>query len=142
MSEIAPLIETLENRWMRAWVARDRKSLKELTSSRFRLVIGSSPSVLLDARSFLDAADGRFTCSAYRFGDVYARRHGSVAVFATQVEMSAELDGSDWSGRRWVSDLWIKGTVRRSWRLTERQFSALEERADVPAAIRKLQLWR
>ena len=142
MSEIGPFIETLENRWMRAWVARDRKTLKELTSSRFRLVIGSSPSVLLDSRSFLDAAERRFSCSAYRFGGVYARRHGSIAIFATQVEMTAELNGLDWSGRRWVSDLWLRGSLRRSWRMVERHFSGLEERGEVPAAVRDLQLWR
>jgi hypothetical protein len=141
MSDIAPIIETLEHRWMRAWVGRDRKALKGLTSSGFRLVIGSKPSVLLDAKSFLAAAEERFSCSAYRFGDVYARRHGSVAVFATQLELTAVLDGLPWPARSWVTDVWRKGTVR-GWRLVERQLSAVEGSTELPGAVKALQLWR
>jgi len=142
MSEVAPMIETLENRWMRAWVGQDKKTLKGLTSSRFRLVVGSTPSVLLDARSFLEAADGGFSCSAYRFGDIYVRKHGSVAIFATQMDMTAVLNGADWSGRKWVCDLWLRGSLRRGWRMIERQISGVEDRPDVSTAVRALQLWR
>ena len=141
MSDIAPILETLEHRWMRAWVGRDRKALKALTSSGFRLVVGSRPSVLLDAKSFLSAAEDRFSCTAYRFGDVYARRHGAVAVFATQLEMTAVLDGHEWPARSWVTDVWRKGTVR-GWRLVERQLSAVEASPDLPGAVKSLQLWR
>ena len=31
MADILPLIETLENRWMRAWIGGDVKTLKSLT---------------------------------------------------------------------------------------------------------------
>jgi hypothetical protein len=141
MSDILPVIETLEHRWMRAWIGRDRKALKALTSSGFRLVVGSRPSVLLDAKSFLAAAEDRFSCSAYRFGDVYARKHGTVALFATQLEMTAVLDGLDWPARSWVTDVWRKGAVR-GWRLVERQLSAVEASPDLPAAVKSLQLWR
>ena len=55
MADLPPVIETLEHRWMRAWVGRDVKTLKALTSRRFRLVVGSKPSVMLDQKSFLDA---------------------------------------------------------------------------------------
>ena len=141
MSDILPIIETLEHRWMRAWVGRDKKALKALTSSGFRLVVGSKPSVLLDAKSFL-AADDRFSCSSYRFGDIYARRHGSVAVFATQLEMKGRVEGLDWPARCWITDLWGKGGMRRNWRMIERHISGLETSADLPAAVRSLQLWR
>ena len=56
MADILPIIETLENRWMRAWASGDAKTLKALTSRKFRMVVGSKPSVLLDASSFLQAA--------------------------------------------------------------------------------------
>ena len=104
MADILPLIETLENRWMRAWTGGDVKTLKSLTARNFRLVIGSKPSVLLDAKSWLDAAASRFPCRAYRFGDIYARDVGGVVVFATQLELEASIDGHDWSGRMWVTD--------------------------------------
>src|SRR5262245_26612510 len=117
MADILPLIETLENRWMRAWIGGDVKTLKSLSSRNFRLVIGSKPSVLLDHKSWIDAAAGRFPCRAYRFGEIYARNIGSVAIFATQLELEASIDGHDWSGKVWVTDLWKKGGVRRSWRM-------------------------
>ena len=142
MSDILPIIETLENRWMRAWVSGDAKTLKALTSRKFRMVVGSKPSVLLDASSFLQAATGSFQCESYRFGDIYARNLGGVIVFATQLDLKASIDGHDWSGRMWVTDIWRKSGVRRSWRMVERVLSRPEEDKQVPAAIRELQLWR
>ena len=142
MADILPLIDTLENRWMRAWVGGDVRTLKSLTARNFRLVIGSKPSVLLDAKSWLDAAATRFPCRAYRFGEIYARDLGPMTIFATQLELEANIDGHDWSGRMWVTDIWKKSGVRRSWRMVERVFSRPEEDKQVPAAIQSLQLWR
>lgn len=142
MADILPLIETLENRWMRAWIGGDAKTLKSLTSRNFRLVVGSKPSVLLDYKSWIDAAEERFTCRAYRFGEIYVRNLGTVTIFATQLEIEASIDGHDWSGRMWVTDLWKKGGVRRSWRMVERVFSRPEDDKQVPAAVRSLQLWQ
>ena len=48
MADLTPVIETLENRWMRAWVGRDLKELKALTSRDFILLLGSRPAVILD----------------------------------------------------------------------------------------------
>ena len=143
MADILPLIETLENTWMRAWISGDAKVLKSLTARNFRLVIGSKPSVLLDAKSWLDAAAaGRFSCRAYRFGDIYARDLGPVTVFATELEMESSIDGHDFSGKIWVTDIWKKSGVRRNWRMVERVFSRPENDQAVPAAIRSLQLWQ
>jgi hypothetical protein len=142
MADLLPVIETLEHRWMRAWVSRDLRALKGLTSSKFMLLIGSKPAVILDSRSWLEAATTRFLCSSYRFGDVYARDLGSVALFASQVDLSATIDGHDWSGRMWFTDVWRKSTVRRSWRMIERVVSRTEDSAEVPAAVRPMQLWR
>ncbi|MDP9422886.1 MAG: nuclear transport factor 2 family protein [Pseudomonadota bacterium] len=142
MTDILPVIETLENRWMRAWVSGDARTLKQLTARNFRLVMGSKPCAILDAKSWLEAATTSFLCEAYRFGDVYARDLGPVTVFATQLELKASIDGHDWSGRMWVTDIWKKSGVRRSWRMVERVFSRPEEDKQVPAAIRSLQLWQ
>ncbi len=142
MGNSEAIIEALEHRWMRAWVGGDKKTLKKLTASDFRLVFGSKPGVLLDARSFLSAADERLSCSSYRFGDIYERRHGKVAIFATQLEGHGMINGVEWSGPRWITDLWRKGAVRRDWRLVERHVSRLEDNADIPRSVRALQLWR
>jgi hypothetical protein len=142
MADILPIIETLENRWMRAWVGGDVRTLKSLTARNFRLIIGSKPSVLLDAKSMLDAANSTFLCHSYRFGDIYARDLGPVTVFATQLDLKASIDGHDWSGRMWVTDIWRKSGVRRSWRMVERGISRPEDDRQVASAIRRLQLWQ
>ena len=142
MADLLPIIETMEHRWMRAWVARDVRVMKALTSSNFRFVIGSKPPAILDARSWLDAAATRYLCQGYRFGEVYARSLGPVAVFGTRVELQATMDGEDWSGDVWITDIWRKTRLRRSWRMVERVLSRPDETPQAPAAVRSLQLWR
>jgi hypothetical protein len=142
MADLLPVIETMENRWMRAWVQRDSKDLRSLTARNFMLLMASKPPVILDSKSWLDAATTRYLCSSYRFGDIYVRDLGGYALFASQMEIKATMDGHDWSGLLWVTDLWTKSRVRRSWRMVERVISRPEDRKDVPAAIKSLQLWR
>ncbi len=142
MADLTPVIETMEHRWMRAWVARDTKQLKSLTSRNFILLIGARPATMLDNLSWLEAATTRYLCSSYRFGDVHVRDLGNVALFASQLEIVATMDGHDWSGQLWVTDVWRKGRVRRGWRMAERVISRPDDRKDVVAAIRSLQLWR
>ena len=142
MADLTPEIETQENRWMRAWVTGDMKTLKALTSRNFRMVIGSKPAMILDSKSWVEAAGKRYRCESYRFGDIYAREVGGIAVFATQLEVKATMDGEDWSGQFWVTDIWRKSKLRRKWRMIERVVSQPDERTDVAAAVRSLQLWR
>lgn len=127
---------------MRAWVSGDTAALRALTSRSFRMVMGSKPCAILDFKSWIEAAPKRFQCQSYRFGDIYVRNLGGLIIFATQLDLNATMDGHDWSGRFWVTDLWRKGKVRRQWRMVERVLSRPEDNADVPAAIRSLQLWR
>jgi len=142
MADLLPVLETMENRWMRAWVMGDLRTLKSLTSRNFMLVVGSDPCVILDARSWFEAAGTRYQCTSYRFGDIYARQLGSVALFTSQLELKATIDGKDWSGRLWVTDLWRKTGVRRGWRMIERVVSRPEDKPEVVPAIRSMQLWR
>ena len=142
MADISPIIETLENRWMRAWASGDARTLKAMTSRKFRMVIGTKPPVLLDAKSWLDAAHSSFLCHSYRFGDIYARDLGKIAVFATQLDLQASIAGHDWSGCMWLTAIWKKSGIRRNWRLVECVFSRPEEDKLVPAAIHSLQAWR
>jgi hypothetical protein len=142
MANLMPVIETLENRWMRAWVNGDLKSLKALTARNFRMVLGARPAAILDAPSWLEAAKERFLCDSYRFGDIYVRNAGAVAVFATQLSLRASMDDADWSGDYWVTDIWRKSRVRRQWRMVERILSRPDDDRQVAAAIKTLQLWR
>ncbi len=142
MTDLTPVIETLENRLMRAWVQRDAKALKAVTGRNFMLLMGSTKPMILDARSWVEAATTRYLCSSYRFGDIYVREVGGLALFASQLELKARLDGADWSGRYWVTDLWRKGRIRRGWRMAQRVISRVEDKPELPAAIRTLQLWK
>ena len=142
MADMTPVIETMEHSWMRAWVNRDAKALKALTSKDFILLAGSKPPTILDRPSLIEAAAKRWDCTSYRFGDIYVRGVGGMAVFAAPVELRATMDGKDWSGSMFVTDLWRKGRVRRSWKLVQRIISRPDESADMPKAIRALQLWR
>jgi ketosteroid isomerase-like protein len=142
MADLTPVIETLEHRWMRAWVQRDIRALKSITAKDFVFLTGSKPPAILDRPSWLEAAAKRYECRSYRFGDIYVRSLGSVALFAGPVELKATMDGVDWSGRLWVTDLWRKGKVRRGWKLAQRVISRVDETPELPAAIKSLQLWR
>lgn len=142
MAQLNAIIETQEHRWMRAWVARDAKTLKALTARNFIMLIAAKPPVILDTPSWIEAATGRYLCRGYRFGDIHIREVGGTVLFAGQLDIEATMDGQDWSGRLWVTDLWRKGKVRRTWRMVERLVSRTEDKAEVPAAIRSLQLWR
>ena len=142
MADLLPVIETYEHRWMRAWIARDAKSLKSLTARNFIMVTASKPPVILDYRSWLEAATTRYLCKSYRFSDIYVRDLGSIALFACRMDVETSMDGEDWSGRLWVTDLWRKGRVRRGWRMVDRIVSRTDDNPKVPAAVRSLQLWR
>ena len=69
MADLTPVIEMMENRWMRAWLGGNLKELKSLTARDFIFLMGSKPAAILDATSWFDAAGKRFVCTSYRFGD-------------------------------------------------------------------------
>jgi len=142
MADLTPVIETMENRWMRAWVNRDPKALKAMTASNFILLTGSTPPALLDRPSWLEAIVKRWDYSSYRFVDVYVRSLGSVVLFAARLEIKATMDGKDASGTVWVADLWRKGRVRRSWKLVQRVISRPDDDPSLARAIKSLQLWK
>ena len=142
MADLTPVIETMEHRWMRAWVGRDVKAMKAITAKDFILLTGSKPPAILDRPSWIEAAANRWDCSSYRFGDIYVREVGGIALFTAPVELKATMDGRDWSGHFWVSDLWRKGRVRRGWKLAQRIVTRADDNAELPKAIRALQLWK
>lgn len=127
---------------MRAWIAGDVSTLRVLTSRTFRMVFATKPCVILDAPSWLKAAGDRFHCDSYRFGDTYVNRCGSVAVFATQLQIEASVSGADLSGELWVTSLWSKAGLRRRRKMSQRVLSRVHESVEVSSSIASLQLWR
>lgn len=142
MADRISLIETMENRWMRAWVRRDAKELKAITARDFIHLTATKPPVILDRPSWLEAVQKRYICSSYRFGEIYVRDWGALALFTSSLEIEATMDGADWSGRLWVTDLWRKGRVRRGWKLVQRVVSRGEDDPQLRSAIKSLQLWK
>ena len=143
MADLTPIIETMEHRWMRAWLNGDMRSLKGITAKNFVLLTGSKPPTILDRPSWLEAAAKRYLASSYRFGDIYVREVGGVATFSAVLELKATLDGKDASGSFWVTDLWRKGRLRRSsWKLVQRIVSKTDAAPGVAKAIESLQLWK
>ena len=142
MADIQSMIEAYEHQWMRAWINRDARALKALTASNFRMLVGSRPAVILDGRSFLEAAVSRFACASYRFGDIYVRVHGKMVLFGTQVELKMTIDDQDLGGEMWMTDLWRKSRLRSKWRMIDRVLSGTHRSLEVAPAVRSLQLWR
>ena len=128
MDKFAAKIETLEHQWMRAWMQRDRKQMKALASRDFIFLLGSTKAVILDRPSWLEAATTRFKCESYRFAEVYVRRHGAAAVFACQATLETRMGAREWSGPVWITDLWQRSTITRSWQIVERVISRPDDR--------------
>lgn len=142
MANFESTIEALEHQWMRAWIQRDRKTMKALAARDFIFLLGSEPPAILDRASWLEGAGSRLACTGYRFGSVYIRRHGTTATFASLVTLDATMDRKDWSGTTWVTDLWRRRGIRQTWKLAERTLTRPEPDSSYAPAIRAMQLWK
>ena len=140
MADLTSTLEALEHQWMRAWIEQDTKALKAQTARNFRFVLGAERPVLLDRTSLIEAPSQGFACKGYRFGKIYVRKHGRIAIFATPAEIDMKLDHEVWKGQFWMQDLWTKPRGR-GWRLLERNLARLEEDVAVAKALHALQLW-
>lgn len=142
MADVEPEIEVLETRLMRAWMQRDTREVKALMAADAIVMFGTAPPDILDRPSFVAAIESGLSLDRYRFGAISGRRHGRAAWFTSQVDLEMRVTGREWHGAFLMSDLWIKGRVRRNWRLVERSLAPLDGDERRSAAIRSLQLWR
>lgn len=142
MDAFTSQIEALEHQFMRSWMNRDRNGLKSLCSSDFVFLLGAQTSAILDRPSWLEAATTRFQLAAYRFKDIYVRKHKKMAVFAARMSIEARIGSEKIEGDVWITDLWQRGRLRRQWKLVERNMSRPDQSADLPGLIREMQLWR
>lgn len=141
MADIAAEIETLEHRFMRAWMRREAGELRKLAARDFMMIVASEPSQLLDRPSFVEAMSGPLSCQGFRFNEVCVRKHGRSAWFTASADLELKIDRREWAGKFWISDLWIKGRVKRGWKLVERSLARTDSDDKLPASIRHLQLW-
>ncbi|WFL76883.1 nuclear transport factor 2 family protein [Altererythrobacter arenosus] len=141
MSNIAAEIETLEHRFMRAWMRREAGEIRKLAARDFMLIVASEPAQLLDRPSFVEAMAGPLSCTGFRFHEVCVRKHGRAAWFTARAELELRIDRRDWTGNFWVSDLWLKGRVKRGWKMVERSLARTDGDEQLPGSLRQLQLW-
>lgn len=142
MANFESTMEALEHQWMRAWVQHNRKAMKALAARDFIFLLGGGPPAILDRASWLEAAGSRLVCTGYRFGSIYIKRHGTVASFGSLLTLEGQMDGKDWSGAMWMTDLWRRKGLRQRWKLAERTLTRPETEATYPPAIRAMQLWK
>jgi ketosteroid isomerase-like protein len=141
MADLTATIETMEHRWMRAWVNGDMRAMKGITAKNFILLTASKPPAILDKPSWIEAAGSRHLASSYRFADIYVRGFGAVAIFSATLELKASMDGRDWSGRQFVTDVWRKRRIG-GWKMVQRNVSRTDDDPQVAKAIKALQLWK
>jgi hypothetical protein len=142
MDDFASKIEALEHRWMRAWINRDDRDMKQLASRDLIVLFGADKSAILDRPSWLDAATSRLRCAGYRFGPVYVRRHGRIALFSAPVDLEVSLDGAPLMTRGFFTNVWRRARVARKWHVVERVITTPRDEAGLPGAIKSLQHWR
>ncbi|RGP40674.1 hypothetical protein BPTFM16_00961 [Altererythrobacter insulae] len=142
MDEFTARIEALEHQFMRSWMNRDRNGMKAMASADFVFLLGAQTAAMLDRPSWLEAATTRFQLSAYRFKDLYVRKHKKMAVFAARMSIEARIGSETIDGDVWITDLWQRGRLRRRWKLVERTLSRPTKNEKLPGLIKEMQLWR
>ncbi len=141
MADIGATIETLENRLMRSWITGNAADVKKLLTRDFTFIAGLARSELLDRPSFVEGVDRGFACSAFRFREVHVKQHGRTAWFAAGCDLELRVASKEWTGQFWLTDLWRKSRLKRTWLLAERSLARVDDDEDIAASIRKLQLW-
>lgn len=146
MAEAATEIEALALGVMRAWVAGDAKAMREATARDFMAMVGTVPPQLLDQPSFLAALDRGFSCTKFAFREVFVRQHGKCAWLVAGAELELRLGAKVWAGPFLVTGLWRRGSLTRSWNLTELSLARLDAETvageHLADAVRGLQLWK
>ena len=138
MTELAALIEQLSNRWMQAWVERDRATLETILAPDFELVSSASPACRFDRQAWLAAALGRYRCSVFRYRDVQVRDlGGGYALMSAIGGQIAELDGVDRSGAFFLTDVW-RANPAGQWQVCARHTSHPESIGGSAAALARL----
>lgn len=135
-------MEHLEISWTHAWMNRDVATMKSLASPDFVFLLGGRDSAILDLASWLEATTSRLRCDAYKFHDIYARQHKRVALFSARMSMEGHIGRTPLTGDLWITDLWKRGRVRRSWRLVERVMSRADGDVALGQEVTRLQLWK
>lgn len=138
MTDLAATIAELSDRWMQAWVRKDRRVLEESLAPDFALVLSATPTQQLDRASWLATACTRYTCTEFRYRDVQVRDLVAVAVMSSIAEFTAEIDGVPRNGPMFLTDVWRRGDDGR-WQVCARFSSHPEPAGESGSAVTGLE---
>jgi ketosteroid isomerase-like protein len=137
LADLAATIAQLSDRWMQAWVARDRAVLEEMLAPDFALVVSATPTRRLERADWLATACSRYTCSQFAYRDVQVRDLGPVAVMSSIAEFTAEIDGIARNGPLFLVDVWRRDDGDR-WQVCARYSAHPEPPGLSSAAVQEL----
>jgi ketosteroid isomerase-like protein len=113
-------IERISREWMDAVPRRDREALERYLADEF--VLTSNQGLRMDRATWLDIALNRVS-GAGGYSDVSVRVYGDAAVMLSLWTMTATIDGKDWSGTSFITDVWVKRDDR--WQVVTRHSSSV-----------------
>jgi hypothetical protein len=119
-------VRAASDRWMRAWIERDRATLEELLSSDYALIVATAPGHRIDRAAWIELAVGDYICTRFRY-DHDQLRHvtDDLIVMSAIADFDATMAGADRSGRFFVTDIWRR--ANGSWQVCARYSSPPSE---------------
>jgi ketosteroid isomerase-like protein len=116
-------IETLQRRWMQAWVERDAATLHEVLAPEFTLRSMATDTPLTRDKWLDGALSGRVAASSVRFDEMNVVVIGDTAVVDSLLTFEAAIEGEDWSKTTHCTDVWVRRDGQ--WQVVRRHASAL-----------------
>jgi ketosteroid isomerase-like protein len=116
-------IETLQRRWMQAWVERDAATLHEILAPEFTLRSMATDTPLTRDKWLEGALSGRVAASSVRFDEMNVVVIDDTAVVDSLLTFEAAIEGEDWSKTTHCTDVWVRRDGQ--WQVVRRHASAL-----------------
>ena len=125
MADLKQVIETAANRWMQAWVERDRAVLDESLAAEFALIVSATPALQVDRATWLQTACTRYVASQFSYHNVQVRELApGLAIMSAIAEFRAEIDGVPRNGPLFIVDVWRE--IEGRWKVCARYSSSPE----------------
>jgi uncharacterized protein (TIGR02246 family) len=114
-------IETLQRRWMQAWVERDAGTLHEVLAPEFTLRSMATDSALSRDEWLEGALSGRVAASSVHFDQMKVVVIDDTAIVESLVTFEATIDDADWSKSTYCTDVWVRRDGQ--WQVVRRHAS-------------------
>lgn len=137
MPDLAELIRDRSDRWMQAWVNRDRATLEDSLASDFALIVSAAPRMLFGRDLWLATCED-YRASSFAYRDVQVRQLGDgLAVMSSIADQVASLGDADRSGAFFLTDVW-RLECDGQWRVCARYSSHPEAAGASSRGLEKL----